>query len=118
MNEEIKAVIAFAGARDNYQLPLSLSEAGLLEAFVTNMYWPAGNKLLASLQGNPISRHLKRTRYCHGLDGSKVKIHGGALIASCVMQLMPRIRLTGYIDDSLGRKARDLALGNNAAALC
>src|SRR5712664_1990639 len=118
MNAEIKAVIAFAGARDNYQLPLALSEADLLEAFVTNMYWPAGNRLVASLRGNRIAQHLKRARYCEGLDGDKVRIHKGALIASSFMHLMPGLRLTGYIDDSLGRKAKDLALGNNAAAFC
>ncbi len=36
-----KAVVVHGGARDSYQLALALSEAGLLETLVTDLFWPA-----------------------------------------------------------------------------
>ena len=36
-----KAVVVHGGARDSYQLAVALSEAGLLEALVTDLFWPS-----------------------------------------------------------------------------
>ena len=35
-------VCAFRGRRDNYQVPLTLAEAGQLDRFITDAYVPAG----------------------------------------------------------------------------
>src|ERR1700733_11712706 len=35
-----KAVVVHGGARDSYQLALALSEAGLLDSLVTDLFWP------------------------------------------------------------------------------
>src|SRR3712207_6229197 len=37
----MKATVVHRGARDAYQVALALSEAGLLDRLVTDLYWPA-----------------------------------------------------------------------------
>ncbi|WP_419806305.1 glycosyltransferase family 4 protein [Terriglobus sp.] len=39
-NEPTRVVVVHGGARDNYQLALALQEHGMLEAFVTDLFWP------------------------------------------------------------------------------
>ena len=46
-----KAVVAFAGTRDAYQVPLALAEAGLLESLVTDRYFPPPLSLLLNVFG-------------------------------------------------------------------
>ena len=61
-----KAVVALAGARDHYQLPLALHEDGLLEKLVTDMYWPADKKLFSLTLNGVLSKELVSARFCPG----------------------------------------------------
>lgn len=47
----LKAVVVQSGARDAYQVALALEEAGLLEALVTDLYWPADRRWAQWLGG-------------------------------------------------------------------
>ena len=46
-----KAVVVHGGARDAYQLALALSEAGLLEKLVTDLFWPSDRPWAKVLAG-------------------------------------------------------------------
>ena len=40
-SRQAKFVVVHGGARDSYQLAQALSDAGMLEALVTDLFWPA-----------------------------------------------------------------------------
>jgi hypothetical protein len=40
MNQTTRVVVAHRGARDRYQVARALHEADMLEALVTDVYWP------------------------------------------------------------------------------
>src|SRR6478672_8211944 len=94
-----KAVVALAGARDYYQLPLALHEAGLLEALVTDMYWPDDRKYfpLSSI----LSPEVIAARRCSGLPGARVRVPSLALCVSAVMKIVGTTRLNRYKDKVL-----------------
>lgn len=93
MTEVPEAVVVHAGARDRYQLPLALSERGLLRAFLTNVY----------------SERLAAQRYGVHLERSQVKVSRRAELAFIPMRLWPGLGLDRPINRLLGRKARLLA---------
>ncbi len=116
--DNIKAVVAFAGARDGYQLPWALSEGDLLEAFVTDMYWPADRRWFSSSVGKLLPEKFVLSRYCSGLDSRTVKIAIGAWALSAGEYVVPQFRLNRISDKSLGRKARTLANRTQAGLFC
>jgi hypothetical protein len=118
MDKKTKAVVTFAGARDHYQLPLALIEDDLLEAFVTDMYWPADKLWFSKTVANWLPSHLVRSRFCQGLASERVKISGKAWVISAFKYLLPQLRLNRYGDKSLGDMAKSLALRNDAAMFC
>src|ERR1700726_3743351 len=67
-----KAVVAFAGARDAYQVPLALAEAGLLERLVTDRYLPSWFGPLLQAFGRP-------ELAAPNLPFSKIRVPSGAL---------------------------------------
>ncbi len=117
-----KAVVVFAGARDRYQVPWALNEAGLLEALVTDAYWPADRNWLTRTVGVVSARggappRWARTRYCSGLSSDRVRISGGALAALLAMRAVPHQALQIHKDRCLGGLARATALRREAALL-
>src|SRR5271168_1925567 len=44
-----KSVVVHSGARDGYQLARALSEAGMLDTLVTDLFWPSDRKWATSL---------------------------------------------------------------------
>ncbi|MFY9609940.1 MAG: hypothetical protein WAU45_15135, partial [Blastocatellia bacterium] len=76
-----KAVVALAGARDGYQLPLALHEGGLLERLVTDLYWPADKSWFLSTLGSLLPKELIAARFCEGLISERVDISPVALSA-------------------------------------
>ncbi len=82
-----KAVLVHGGARDAYQLALALSQAGLLEALVTDLFWSEergwakalGNHLPAS-----VLRKL-RQRSAEGLPAARVSTCAAAGVGGLVM---------------------------------
>jgi glycosyltransferase involved in cell wall biosynthesis len=111
-----KAVVVHAGARDAYQLALALSEANLLEALVTDLFWPSdrswANRLAAllpqSLRDNLARRSaaipLHQIRLCLG-DGLRL------LALEKIKRVPLDVRRTSQrqSDANLGRTAGDLA---------
>lgn len=117
-----KAVVVFAGARDNYQVAWALHEAGLLEALVTDAYWPADRNWFARAvglvsAGTSAPPRWVRTRYCNGLSSDRVRISGGALAALLAMRVVPYQALQMHKDRCLGRLARATALRRETALL-
>ena len=115
---EVKAVVTFAGARDGYQLPLALREADLLEALVTDMYWPRDRAWFCTSFGKVIPDRLLRARFCDGLESTKVQVPRRACVISGFQQVAPKLALNRYTDKSLSRKSRSLAMKKGAAMFC
>jgi glycosyltransferase involved in cell wall biosynthesis len=120
-----KAIVVFAGARDNYQLAWALNESGLLESLVTDTYWPGdrgwlaeGLRLIYSSEGAVAIPHWARKRYCTGLSSDRVTVSGRALLSVLAMRLIPRQSLQIQRDRQLSRLAKSLALKRNAALFC
>jgi len=112
------AVVALSSARDQYQLPLALDEAGLLHALVTDHYWPADKKWFQQSLGHLIPRELISRRFRPGLRSTKVTVPAIALGASTLMKAAPGLDLGWLNGVSLGRKARQLAGRNESALFC
>jgi len=99
MTEVPDAVVVHAGARDRYQLPLALSERGLLRAFVTNVY----------------SERLAAQGYGVHLEGAQVKVSRRAELAYISMKLWPGLDLYNRSNRWLGKKARAIAYRTQSA---
>lgn len=108
-------VTVFNGSRDQYQLPLALSEAGLLEALVTDWYTPADRgwyravrRALPERVRGPLER-----RFAAGLPSARVRAHP---LETATQALLGR----GGLDASdlrLGRRAGTLARRRGAGLL-
>jgi glycosyltransferase involved in cell wall biosynthesis len=92
--EERGFVCGFYGARDGYEVPVALEEAGLLELLVTDFYGSAGWLGQSGL----VRAARKRT----GLPPQKVR---GSLLLSCLRHLTGRCfrdeELQNHLTDSL-----------------
>jgi glycosyltransferase involved in cell wall biosynthesis len=113
-----KAVVALAGARDHYQLPLALHEEGLLHSLVTDMYLPADRKWFFFSPDSFLNREVLSRRFCAGLDSRKVRVSKSALLTFGLMKAVPKLKLNRLKDKFLGRKARSIALRHNAPLFC
>lgn len=116
LEEYPKAVVALAGARDYYQLPLALHEGGLLQAMVTDMYWPADRKWFPI--GALLPQELIAARRCPGLNGARVRVPSLALCASAMMKAVGSTMLNRYKDRVLSSEARRIAVSNNSPLFC
>lgn len=70
-------VVAFAGARDSYQVPIALHESGLLHKLVTDSYTPLDRPLpaaVAEVLPSPMRSKLRR-RFSPALPSRLVKSH-------------------------------------------
>jgi glycosyltransferase involved in cell wall biosynthesis len=118
VGEYPKAVVALAGARDHYQLPLALHEGNLLHSLITDLYWPIDRKWFAASLGRFISKELIAKRFCQGLSSRKVRISTSALSAFTLAKIVPSLAVDWYKGRTLGRKAGQIALRENAALFC
>jgi glycosyltransferase involved in cell wall biosynthesis len=66
----MKFVAVQAGARDDYQLPWALAEAGMLECFVTDAYRQPGNHRLISALLSKVD--AAKIRNCPAIDGERI----------------------------------------------
>ena len=110
-----KAVVAFAGARDHYQLPLALSEADLLQAFVTETYFPADRPWFNQSLGKVLPASLVNARFCAGLPSRRVRVPARAFLASVGMQARPKLDWNAAKDASLSERSRRIAARTGAA---
>jgi glycosyltransferase involved in cell wall biosynthesis len=115
-NEDVspQAVVVLAGARDHYQLPLALNESNLLHTLVTDMYLPAQGRWFSFAIDSLVPRALISSRFCSGLDSKRVKTSKSALFAVGLTKAAPKMRFNRVKDRFLSRKARKIALRNNA----
>ncbi len=120
-----KYVVVHAGARDNYQLSIALAEGGLLQALVTDLFWPAdrswAKRLLQRLP--PAVRSLLLQRSHAELPSSLVTM---APVTGLRTLLLDRIRAVPFAwrrwstrssDRRLGRLAGRIALRRSAGLL-
>ncbi len=117
-----KAVVVHSGARDAYQVALALSEAGLLEALVTDLFWPADRAwatVLASRMSPRIQAMLgQRSEY--RLPSRLVRSAKFTGVFTLLLDKLPRVpasirrRVMRHADGKLGRIAGRLARRNGA----
>ncbi len=110
-------VVVHAGARDAYQLALALSEAGLLDALVTDLFWTSDRlwaRLLERLLPSKIVRMLHQ-RSATGLPATKVRMAVLTGLRTLAFEKLPlvneatRRRTQREADATLGRLAGQLA---------
>lgn len=120
-----KAVVVHRGARDAYQVARALSEAGLLDSLVTDLYWPqdrawarvASRLLPSAVQG------LLRARFAEGLPSSEVKLCVPSGPFSFLLDKLPgvshrsRQKAQRQTDAALGRMSGRIAEQTNAKLL-
>lgn len=110
-----KAVVVLAGARDRYQLPLALNEAGILHKMVTDMYWPADRKWFSASLGSFISEASIYARFCTGIKSTEVSVSKKALIGFFIAKSTKNRNIQTYQEMVLGVKARNIATKNQTA---
>jgi len=121
----MKIVTVHRGARDSYQVARGLSDAGMLEALVTDLYWPADRPFAQRLERLAPERALGalRLRHAEGLPGkSVVSCWASGLYAQALNQVgsVPLLRESDAVrwcDSRLGRRAGQLATARGAALL-
>lgn len=105
-------VCVFNRARDNYQVPVALHEAGLLDTFVTDYYAPESSPAW-------LPRFLRSKRH---LDLPSKSTHSDriAFLVQYAAQAfrIPMQKIWGWIDPRLGRTAGRLAARHNADLYC
>lgn len=117
-----KAVVVHRGARDAYQVSRALSEAGLLETLVTDLYWPGDrwwNKPLDAVLPGSVRRALS-ARFAPGLPSSRVRVCVPSGPLSFLTDKLPgfsfdqRRRAQRGTDAALGRLAGRIAEQKNS----
>jgi glycosyltransferase involved in cell wall biosynthesis len=99
----VKWVVTFAGARDHYEVPLALAEAGLLEALVTDWYSPLDRRAWSLLQRVvPRGGEYLRRRYREGLPSTLVETCPSSMVQS-------RLRSSRESDTTIGTAAARVA---------
>ena len=114
-NKFPKAVVAFAGARDHYQLPLALSEVNWLEAFVTEMYWAADRRVFTRGIGKILSASVINARFKTGIPSRRVRVPAKAFAAAAAMLARPQLQLNATKDAALSERSRQIAARTGAA---
>ena len=112
----VRVVVVQSGARDAYQVALALSEAGMLEALVTDLFWPADKawaRALARLLPRVLREQLSRR--------SEPRVSSGRVRQLLVRSLRLHVtqRLPG-LSPATRRgemRAADAALGHAAGTL-
>ncbi len=121
----MSVVVVHRGARDHYQTALALSEAGLLDTLVTDLYWRAdsGAARLAERFLPAGARSLLRARFHSELPPQQVRTLGATALASFAADKFSatpfawRARATRATDARLGREAGLLARAHGSAVL-
>ena len=121
----MKVVTVHRGARDNYQIARALSEAGMLETLVTDMYWPA-DQLWAQTVERMTPSHISsalRCRYAESVPSKSVVSCWKSGLYSMALSKSPGVRFGGQrdavrqCDFNLGRRAGEIATSRRAALL-
>ncbi len=121
----MKVVTVHRGSRDGYQVAGALEEAGLLDALVTDLYWPADRgwaRGLERIAGRRV-KDVLRCRYAEHVPSHSVVSCGGSGFSSMVLNKMGwlpfewRSKAVRWCDTSLGHRAGRIATRKKAALL-
>lgn len=121
----MKVVTVHRGARDNYQVARGLSDAGMLEALVTDLYWPAESPVAQQFErlAPPRAVGALRLRHAEGLSAKSVVSCWPSGLYSHALNTFPSLPLlresdaVRWCDARLGRRAGQLATARGAALL-
>src|SRR3954464_4416892 len=121
----MKVVTVHRGARDNYQVARALSEAGMLEALVTDLYWPADRPWAQALERWVPSRlsGALRCRHTDAVPSRSVSSCWGNGLYSMALNKTKMVAFdrqrdaVRQCDLTLGRRAGELANQRGAALL-
>jgi glycosyltransferase involved in cell wall biosynthesis len=120
-----KFVAVHSGARDGYQLARALSEAGMLEVLITDLFFPADRKwarAIARLIPKRLRSMLLQRSDAH-LSSAEVRQCAFAGLLTLLFDKLPktplsvRRRVTRYADATLGRTAGRFAAERSAGLL-
>jgi glycosyltransferase involved in cell wall biosynthesis len=120
--EQRKVVVVQSGARDAYQLALALSQNNMLEALVTDLFWPLDTswaERLTKLLPNKL-RLLLLQRSERRIPWSQIRLRAFSGLATLLLEKLPRVPLSlrrkvmRGTDATLGRAAGTLARKKNA----
>ena len=117
-----KSVVVHSGARDGYQLAQALSEAGMLDTLVTDLFWPSDRRWAKSLSRVLPTRllSLMKQRSEPHLPSSQVRLCGFTGCLTLLLDKLPRApfslrrRAARHADATLGRTAGELANRNGS----
>src|SRR6202035_1290708 len=89
----MKVVTVHRGSRDGYQVARALEEAGLLEALVTDLYWPADRGWAQGLErlGKAKLSNLLRRRYAENVPSDSVVSCWGSGVSSLALSKIPEL---------------------------
>lgn len=120
-----KFVVVHSGARDAYQVARAFSEARLLEALVTDLFWPADRGWAKVLERilPPKLQSLLRQRGEPHVPAQEVRSSPGIGLSTLVCDKVPKVPrwvrrfVTRYADARIGRRAGEIAARNGAGLL-
>lgn len=120
-----KFVVVQGGARDAYQLARALSEAGMLEALVTDLFWPVDLRWTRAIERLFPSRirSLILQRSDPHLPSAQIRLCALTGLLTLILDKLPcvsgslRRRATRYADATLGRTAGRYATERSAGLL-
>ncbi len=120
-----RMVLVQSGARDAYQVALALAEAGLLEALVTDLFWPADRAWARALARRlpPALQTLLGQRSEPRLPSSAVHLCASTGLLTLLLERLGSIpsairrRAMRHADATLGRTAGRLANRRGAGLL-
>ncbi len=120
-----KAVVVQSGARDAYQVARALADAGMLEALVTDLFWPSDRPWARALQARlPASlRAMLAQRSEPQLPSDRVRLCAVYGLLTMLLDKLPRVplplrrRVTRSADANLGRTAGRLATRTGAGLI-
>ncbi len=120
-----KVVVVQSGARDAYQVARALADAGMLEALVTDLFWPSDRSWAQALAPRlPASlRSMLSQRSERHLSSDCVRLCVSSGLLTLLLDKLPRVplglrrRVTRSTDANLGRTAGRLADRTGAGLL-
>ena len=111
----MRYVVAFAGARDHYQVARALGEAGMIEKFVTEFYGSKVPKWIRNVSP-AINSKLER-RMSPSISTERVSVPIVATFAWALHRFSGSSRMRAYKDAVIGREAGRIAASSGAGLL-
>jgi glycosyltransferase involved in cell wall biosynthesis len=123
--EQAKTVVVHRGARDGYQVARALAERGLLEALVTDLYWPSDHPWAHQVETALSGRlsHALLQRWSDPATSQRVSMCWASGLYSLGMSKLRRApfdwqrRAIRWCDTCLGKHAGKVANRRDAALL-